>query len=87
MHADFRRWEEGSAGGHYNEWGKERVLPSLAVIEADFAIDSVETVCPDSFFSKFAVVLRLMLHCHLIFAQTEAVSIHFGWFCANRGHF
>ncbi len=22
MHADFRRWEEGSAGGHYNEWGK-----------------------------------------------------------------
>jgi len=48
---------------HYNELGKERIFPSLAVIEANFAINSVETVCPDSFFSKFAVVLRLMGHC------------------------
>ena len=45
---------------HYNEWGKKRIFLSLAVIEANFATNSVETVCPDSFFSKFAVVLRLM---------------------------
>ena len=25
MHADFRRWKEGSAGGHYNEWGNKRM--------------------------------------------------------------
>jgi len=45
---------------HYNELGKERIFPSLAVIDANFAINPVETVYLDSFFSKFAVVLRLM---------------------------
>jgi len=35
---------------HYNELGKERISPSLAVIETNFATNSVETVCPDSFF-------------------------------------
>jgi len=35
-------------------------LPPFAMTAANFAINSLEVVCSDSFFSKFAVVLHQM---------------------------